>query len=82
LASVETEPGGHLDADLDLLPGVTAKERDGKDLRLRTEDAQTTIIGLMKLAAERGMRLRDLSVRSANLEDVFISYTGRELRDQ
>jgi ABC-2 type transport system ATP-binding protein len=80
--SVETEPGEHLDADLDLLPGVTGKERTGKDLRLRTEDPQTTIIGLMKLAAERGMRLRNLSVRSANLEDVFITYTGRELRER
>jgi ABC-2 type transport system ATP-binding protein len=82
LASVETEPGEHLDADLDLLPGVTSKERNGKDLRLRTEDPQTTIIGLMQLAAERGMRLRNLSVQSANLEDVFITYTGRELREQ
>jgi ABC-2 type transport system ATP-binding protein len=81
-ASVETEPGEHLDADLDLLPGVTGKERNGTDLRLRTEDAQTTIIGLMELAAERGMRLKNLSVRSANLEDVFITYTGRELREQ
>ena len=82
LASVETEPGEHLDADLDHLPGVTGKERNGKDLRLRTEDPQTTIIGLMELAAERGMHLRNLSVRSANLEDVFITYTGRELREQ
>jgi ABC-2 type transport system ATP-binding protein len=81
LASVEGDPGEHLDADLDLLPGVTGKERNGNDLRLRTEDARATIIGLMKLAAERGMRLRNLSVRSANLEDVFITYTGRGLRE-
>ncbi len=81
LASVETESGEHLDADFDLLAGVTGKERNGKDLLLRTEDAQATIIGLMKLAAERGMRLRNLSVRSANLEDVFITYTGRGLRE-
>jgi ABC-2 type transport system ATP-binding protein len=80
-ASVEGDPGEHLDADLDLLPGFTGKERNGKDLRLRTEDAQATIIGLMTLAAERGMRLKNLSVRSANLEDVFITYTGRGLRE-
>jgi ABC-2 type transport system ATP-binding protein len=55
--------------------------RNGKDLWLRTEDAQTTIIGLMKLAVERGMQLRNLSVQSANLEDVFITYTGSELRE-
>jgi ABC-2 type transport system ATP-binding protein len=81
LASVETEPGEHLDVDLDILPGVTGKERNGKDLWLRTEDAQTTITGLMKLAAERGMRFRNLSVRSANLDDVFITYAGSELRE-
>ena len=81
LVSVEPEPGEHLDMDLDILPGVTGKERNGKDLWLRTEDAQTTITGLMKLAAERGMRLRNLSVWSANLDDVFITYTGSELRE-
>jgi ABC-2 type transport system ATP-binding protein len=82
LASVEGDAGEHLDADLDLLPGVTGKERNGKDLLLRTEDAQATIIGLMRFATERGMRLRKLSVRSANLEDVFITYTGRVLREE
>ncbi len=80
LASVEGDPREHIDADLDLLPGVTGKERNGKDLCLRTEDAQATIIGLMKLAAERGMQLRNFSVRRTNLEDVFITYTGRGLR--
>jgi ABC-2 type transport system ATP-binding protein len=81
LASVDTDPGEHLDADLGLLPGVTGKERSGKDLLLRTEDAPATITALLRLAAERGMRLKNLTVRSANLEDVFISYTGRGLRE-
>jgi ABC-2 type transport system ATP-binding protein len=81
LASVETEPGEHLAADLDLLPGVTGKERNGKELLLWTEDAQATTTALLALAAERGMQLKDLTVRSTNLEDVFASYTGRGLRE-
>jgi ABC-2 type transport system ATP-binding protein len=81
LASVYTDSGEHLDADLRLLPGVTGKERSGKELLLRTEDARATITALLRLAAERGMRLKSLTVRSANLEDVFISYTGRGLRE-
>src|SRR3712207_4348293 len=81
LASVETEPGEHLDADLDLLPGVTGKERNGNDLRLRTEDTQATTTALLRLAAERGMQLENLTVQSTNLEDVFASYTGRGLRE-
>jgi hypothetical protein len=63
------------------LPGVTSEERDGNDLCLRTEDAQATVTGLMGLAAERGLHLKNLSVQNANLEDVFISYTGRGLRE-
>jgi len=81
LGSVEGGPAGHLDADLDLLPGVTNEERDGKNLRLRTEDVQATVTGLMGLATKRGLHLGNLSVQNANLEDVFISYTGRGLRE-
>jgi ABC-2 type transport system ATP-binding protein len=81
LASVDTDPAEHLDADLGLLPGVTGKERNGEEVLLWTEDAQATTAALLRLAAERGMRLRNLSVRSANLEDVFTSYTGRALRE-
>ena len=81
LASVEPDPGEHLDADLGLLPGVTGKERNGEELLLWTEDAQATTTALLALAAERGMQLKDLTVRSTNLEDVFASYTGRGLRE-
>lgn len=81
LASVETDPGEHLDADLGLLPGVTGKERNGGELLLWTEDAQATTTALLRLAAERGMQLKNLTVRSANLEDVFASYTGSGLRE-
>jgi ABC-2 type transport system ATP-binding protein len=81
LASVEADSGEQLEVDPDILPGVTSEEREGSDLRLQTEDVQATVTGLMSLAAERGLHLKDLSVRSVNLEDVFISYTGRGLRD-
>jgi hypothetical protein len=81
LGSVEGDSKEHLDADLDLLPGVTSEECAGNDLRLRTEDVQATVTGLMGLAAERGLHLGNLSVQNANLEDVFISYTGRGLRE-
>jgi hypothetical protein len=35
----------------------------------------------MGLATKRGLHLGNLSVQNANLEDVFISYTGRGLRE-
>jgi len=81
LASVEADSGEQLEVDLDLLPGVTSGECEASDLRLQTEEVQATVTALMSLAAERGLHLKDLSVQSVNLEDVFISYTGRGLRD-
>jgi len=80
-ATVLVTVDGRPDGGLERLPGVRGVERSGGDVRLRTADVQETIIGLMRLASERGVRLRNLTVQSANLEDVFISYTGRSLRD-
>ena len=81
-ATVLATTDGDLDGALETLPGVEGVEHQGNELRLRTGDAQKTITALMMLAAERDVRLENLSVQSANLEDVFISYTGRSLREQ
>ena len=78
LATTEGDLGGALQD----LPGVEGAECQGRELRLRTGDTQATITALMTLAAERKVVLENLSVQSANLEDVFISYTGRSLREQ
>ncbi|MGI9048901.1 MAG: AAA family ATPase [Rubrobacteraceae bacterium] len=78
LAATEGDLGGALED----LPGVESVERQGRELRLRTGDTQATITALMMLAAERKVVLDNRSVQSANLEDVFISYTGRSLREQ
>ncbi|WP_172620674.1 ABC transporter ATP-binding protein [Rubrobacter xylanophilus] len=80
-ATVLVTVDGRLDGGLEWLPGVRGVERSGSDVRLQTANTQDTITALMRFAAERGVRLRNLSVQSANLEDVFISYTGRSLRD-
>ena len=77
---LEGSPGAHLDANLDLLAGVTDVGRAGEELRLRTADVPATMSGLLHLANERGLRLANLSVKNADLEDVFIAYTGRGLR--
>lgn len=81
-ATVLATVDGDLDGFLEALPGVASLEHQGNELRLRTGDPQATITALMVLAAEREVRLENLSVQSANLEDVFISYTGRSLRGQ
>ena len=55
--------------------------RDDGTLDLVSEVPQRTLVGLVGLAEERGIELRDLAVRRPSLEDVFLRLTGREFRE-
>ena len=73
--------GLHAD-ELAALPGVTSVgTRDDGTLDLVSEVPQRTLVGLVGLAEERGIELRDLAVRRPSLEDVFLRLTGREFRE-
>ncbi len=76
----ETMPG--LDeARLATFPGVTSvKGEDGETL-LYTRDVPATIGAVLAAADSLGVEPRNLGVRRATLEDVFLDLTGRALRD-
>jgi ABC-2 type transport system ATP-binding protein len=59
-------------AGLDTLPGVTAVEVRGASARLRTSDPDATVEALYA----SGLRVRDLEVKGADLEEAFLSLTG------
>ena len=67
--------------ELEQLPGATHAEVDVNSLRIGTADVQATITALLSLAERDDVRLSDLASTSANLEDVFLSLTGRSLED-
>ncbi len=62
------------------LPGVTDVGYTGEQLQVQSSDAQATMLALQRLAADAGQVLTDLSVKQADLEDVFIALTGRKIR--
>jgi hypothetical protein len=43
---------------------------------------QTVIAGLFDLIDQRGLVLEDLRTHRPTLEDVFVSLTGKQLRDE
>ncbi|HZU75116.1 MAG TPA: ABC transporter ATP-binding protein [Dehalococcoidia bacterium] len=47
-------------------------------LRLQTSNVQATLVALLDLAARHQVVLSDLRTTQANLEDVFLSLTGRK----
>lgn len=92
LAAISPDPGrpgalGPAPDPRDLLrrlPAVEAvsqPEPDGATVVLRTLDAAATLRGLSQLQESQGLAYRSLRVHQANLEDVFLKLTGRELRE-
>ena len=63
------------------LPGVARAARENGQTVLYSGDVAGTVGGLMALAEEAGVDPRNLGIRQATLEDVFLDLTGRALRD-
>ena len=54
--------------------------REGQT-RIASHDGAQTVAALMDLARQRGVSVKRVTVQSTTLDDVFLHYTGRELRD-
>lgn len=59
------------------LPGSTHAEVGTNQVQIGSSDVQQSITALLALAQKDGVHLDNLSSTSANLEDVFLSLTGR-----
>jgi ABC-2 type transport system ATP-binding protein len=57
------------------------KQRDGV-VHISSHDGPSTVAGLMDLARAQKVTVRRVTVESTTLDDVFLHYTGRELRDE
>jgi ABC-2 type transport system ATP-binding protein len=63
------------------IEGVTGVRYEGADIVLSVERTQAVIVSLFEVAGSRGLGLDDLRTHRPTLEDVFVSLTGRHLRD-
>ena len=70
-------------ARLHALDEVTAVQAEGAGMfRVLTSNGSRTTTGLVELAVRAGVEIKTLSVQNTTLDDVFVHYTGRQLRDQ
>ncbi len=67
--------------DLSALEGVRAARWEGAEITLSVVHTQAVIAGLFMLIERRGLALEDLRTHRPTLEDVFVSLTGKHLRD-
>ncbi|WP_420239503.1 ATP-binding cassette domain-containing protein [Telmatobacter bradus] len=68
---------------LETLEEVTSVQAEsGGFYRLLTSSGSRTTLQLVELAAALGETITSLSVQNTTLDDVFVHYTGRQLRDE
>ena len=81
-AQFDNESAGWL-PQLERLAGVTAvQSQSGGMYRILTSNGSLTTTQLVELAVNNGETLKSLSVQTTTLDDVFVHYTGRQLRDE
>jgi ABC-2 type transport system ATP-binding protein len=79
---VEFSSEPHLDPDaFSLIHGVHGFTKRGENWLLRVDSLAEVVPRLITAVEHRGARLLTLSTHAATLEDLFVSLTGRELRD-
>jgi ABC-2 type transport system ATP-binding protein len=66
---------------LQALPEVASVKSEDHVFRILSNNGPRTTVELMEAARKAGVAVASLSVQSTTLDDVFVHYTGHQLRD-
>jgi ABC-2 type transport system ATP-binding protein len=68
---------------LHTLNDVTSVQHEGAGMfRVLTGNGSRTTTEMVEMAVQAGVSVKSLSVQNTTLDDVFVHYTGRQLRDE
>jgi ABC-2 type transport system ATP-binding protein len=67
---------------LEKLPDAAGVKQNDGLVHIASHDGPSTVAALMDLARSRKVVVKKVTVESTTLDDVFLHYTGRELRDE
>jgi len=77
------EPPEDWEGRLAALETVTTVQAEGAGMfRVLTTNGSRATTGLVEMAVRAGVEIKTLSVQNTTLDDVFVHYTGRQLRDE
>jgi ABC-2 type transport system ATP-binding protein len=79
--SFDSVPQGWADR-LRTLPSVEGVSAQDHVFRISTGNGPATTLALMEAASSSDIAVQSLSVQSTTLDDVFVHYAGRDLRDE
>lgn len=66
---------------LQQIPGVTGVRTENGKVTIYSNSVPSTVSDLLDAAREKGLKLTDLRIHRATLEDVFLKLTGRRIRE-
>jgi len=78
--SLSAVPPGWLET-VKALPDVAEVKADDHVFRISSNNGPRTTVELMEAVRRAGLTVTSLSVQSTTLDDVFVHYTGHQLRD-
>ena len=78
--SLSSVPPGWMETVM-ALPDVAEMKADDHVFRISSNNGPRTTVALMEAARQAGLVVTSLSVQSTTLDDVFVHYTGHQLRD-
>ena len=67
---------------LNALPGVESVQHEGAGMYRILSSAASTVTALVEASLSAEVEIKSLSAQSTTLDDVFVHYTGRQLRDE
>jgi ABC-2 type transport system ATP-binding protein len=69
-------------ATLHAMPGVDSVTSDGHLIRIGSRNGPATTTAVLDAASAAGLTVQSLGVQTTTLDDVFLHFTGRQLRDE
>ena len=76
-------PPANWQQTLTKLAVVNSVQSEAADMyRIITDDGSRTTTDLVETAVKANVAIKSLTVQTTTLDDVFVHYTGRQLRDQ
>ena len=75
-------PPDHWEQSLHALPFVQSVQPEGGGMYRILANNASTVTALVEAALTADVEIKTLSVQSTTLDDVFVHYTGRQLRDE
>ncbi len=82
LVIIRTVNGSPLEVSLDGIPGLKDYTIDGSEIRVRVEEGEKATPAIIESLVSKGYRIRSVELVRPSLEQVFLTLTGRSIREE